>query len=966
MCRLLGAADDGSPSDQLGAPWRNAPVLRKGATAADPASAHTVSVRRGLPRRQISGAGRSRSDSASITLLSRVTGFRGVSGRERARDIQRGSLELISAVSSLQDGDACDGAGNDATGRLGDQVRCIEDVQHIQGSSVARQVLAVLLAWHERRVGICGMPVRGLASSETYDTHYEDSGSLDSRAWLSLLHLHRRFAGAGPGSVASRAAVGGIASIHAESGIGAQSQEERLRADAGRGFSGDAVSFGAGADGAPSHQTVIDREVDASDRASWFDYHAGASEDSRHHGSGVASNSDSAFSHGCYSEAPSARSEAQLQMGREAPNRLGGFNGADVMGGSTSGFSWSVARQTDSDDGRGGRRLTLRLRWTRGTRPERGHGSLVESGASGVEIVEPSRVDGAAEGDGGQGGEGRASRGSRRGIPFGQRHSYSLRERPGRKDSRVGQHSTRDLDDCVTERDLGTGHLSAGSLPGCSGPNVETEVSASGLDIESNGVQADRSALGRAAGGSVCNSADDPSEAVRELAPRSARCWHGCIHANMEGHGDTAVREPAVFAHQSGPAQARGGEQLDRVVARDTRLAWSGVDAGANPIVHRLAAAARRPGRGNDQQRCFGGDGFEFTRDDVLEALRATLRGRGQTTQAINVSLAGLTQKSSSKESLSEFCDFLAFMLEQPVTEFSVQHVINFAASRLHGERRGRTPMTEAGAVAIFNKVFTWVNAFTDGSFRTPDDHAAVLQFKKGLSLVAKLPKQAITSVPDMTVFLQFLREAPSAADACPDCRRAILSLLFMVSLPMRPDDVRKIVLSQESSVVDGDQVTIRFFARKRQRGFSTPFRIRDPQLVDYLQVYKESTAAMRVQPAPEVSYLIAPIKGPARQLSADTISNFLQRIMTYLRVPAELTPRRLRDMTATALMVATNDIEFVKRAGGWKQAAILQDRYLREVLRVNADVFRSNFALHQGADASDRVVVRAANVATH
>ena len=64
--------------------------------------------------------------------------------------------------------------------------------------------------------------------------------------------------------------------------------------------------------------------------------------------------------------------------------------------------------------------------------------------------------------------------------------------------------------------------------------------------------------------------------------------------------------------------------------------------------------------------------------------------------------------------------------------------------------------------------------------------------------------------------------------------------------------------------------------------------------------------------------------------------------------------------------MVATNDIEFVKRAGGWKQAAILQDRYLREVLKVNAGVFRGNSVLHQGADASDRVVVRAANVATH
>jgi Phage integrase family len=348
-----------------------------------------------------------------------------------------------------------------------------------------------------------------------------------------------------------------------------------------------------------------------------------------------------------------------------------------------------------------------------------------------------------------------------------------------------------------------------------------------------------------------------------------------------------------------------------------------------------------------------------------LAALRATLAGRGQTAQAIDVTVVGLTSKPSAKEALSEFCDFISFVLETPVSAFAVEHVVNFAASRLHGERRGRTAMTEQGVVAIFNKIFTWLNAFTDGAFRNPDDHQTIAHFKKGLSVVAKRPKQPISSVPDMEVFLRFLSEAPAASDVCPDCLRTILTLLFMVSLPMRPDDVRKIVLSGESSVLDGDVVTFRFWERKRQPGFSTPFRIRDQQLADYLTVYLEKTASSRVRPAPAVEFLIAPLTGQARQLSADTVSNYLQRLMTLLQIPSELTPRRLRDMTATALMVSTDDIEFVKRAGGWKQAAILQDRYLKENLLVNAQTFRQVFTVHlQEGGSTDRVVVRAANIA--
>ena len=73
------------------------------------------------------------------------------------------------------------------------------------------------------------------------------------------------------------------------------------------------------------------------------------------------------------------------------------------------------------------------------------------------------------------------------------------------------------------------------------------------------------------------------------------------------------------------------------------------VDAGTNSIVYGLAVAIGRPDRGNNQQRSFGGDGFDFTADDVLAALRAALIGRGQTPQAIDVTVAGLTTKASER-----------------------------------------------------------------------------------------------------------------------------------------------------------------------------------------------------------------------------------------------------------------------------------------------------------------------------
>ncbi len=88
-----------------------------------------------------------------------------------------------------------------------------------------------------------------------------------------------------------------------------------------------------------------------------------------------------------------------------------------------------------------------------------------------------------------------------------------------------------------------------------------------------------------------------------------------------------------------------------------------------------------------------------------------------------------------------------------------------------------------------------------------------------------------------------------------------------------------------------------------------------------------------------------------------------LQTVMTYLEIPAEFTPRHLRDMTATALMVATNDVDFVTRAGGWKNASIMQERCLRHNLQVNARSLREAFRIQQSAAREDQIVVRRANL---
>ena len=116
--------------------------------------------------------------------------------------------------------------------------------------------------------------------------------------------------------------------------------------------------------------------------------------------------------------------------------------------------------------------------------------------------------------------------------------------------------------------------------------------------------------MGATGGRSVCDGRDGAGQQVSELGPATRGCWSGCVCAMLERSGKASVREPAILANWASAQQTRDGEQRDRDTARGARVAWSNVDAGINPTVHRFGAVARRSDPGGTQRRRFGGEGF--------------------------------------------------------------------------------------------------------------------------------------------------------------------------------------------------------------------------------------------------------------------------------------------------------------------------------------------------------------------
>lgn len=318
------------------------------------------------------------------------------------------------------------------------------------------------------------------------------------------------------------------------------------------------------------------------------------------------------------------------------------------------------------------------------------------------------------------------------------------------------------------------------------------------------------------------------------------------------------------------------------------------------------------------------------------------------------------------KEALREYCQFLEHMHSKRVyTQPTVADFVNYAERRLNGGFRAEQKLQEASVSAVFTKLFKVGNLLTNRAYGSVEDCQAVIDFKRGVHHFAQPRTNQDQTVPDIRVIWEHLGKLPPVADLCEQCLRAYLGLSFASSIPLRPDCISKILL--EETVVLGDGVvSFRMFGRKKQDGIlSPPFKIRDEQLTALVTEYKRRMVENKRERKPDKGghrYLFGPLNAHKTvKLTAQTVSKMLRGAMTQAGIATHIEARRLRDMTATFLLVATDDMDFVMRAGGWKSKPTLMEHYIRTQLQVNKE--RLVTSINVAAENDGRVVIRQAHL---
>jgi hypothetical protein len=220
--------------------------------------------------------------------------------------------------------------------------------------------------------------------------------------------------------------------------------------------------------------------------------------------------------------------------------------------------------------------------------------------------------------------------------------------------------------------------------------------------------------------------------------------------------------------------------------------------------------------------------------------------------------------------------------------------------------------LQEASVSAVFTKLFKVGNLLTNRLDGSIEDCQAVIDFKHGVHHFAQPRVIQDQTVPDIRLIWDYLAKLPNVANLCKHCVHAYLALSFEISIPLRSDCISKSLLEQ-TVVLDDGVVSFRMYDRKKQNNIlSPPFKIRDGQLAALLTEYRARITVNKRQRKKDkagYSYVFGPLNSmTVVKLSAQTVSKMLRGAMSQAGIAAEVEAHRLRHMTATFLLVATDD----------------------------------------------------------
>jgi len=243
-----------------------------------------------------------------------------------------------------------------------------------------------------------------------------------------------------------------------------------------------------------------------------------------------------------------------------------------------------------------------------------------------------------------------------------------------------------------------------------------------------------------------------------------------------------------------------------------------------------------------------------------------------------------------------------------------------------------------------------------------------------------------VQSLPDYTKLLKWKTTLPwdmsdpMIADYLEQKVEGDLMTLFAMALPMRPSCVAKIVYRTLKFDKDSIKFNIRDCKHNRER-LSPCFTIRDRHMVRILQMYLFATKGRRKECQHQEEsnpyqcrflcdkndcrqgyYLFTPKIREGRTTvcySAEYVSKLLKTKLDIAGCndgECKYTGKYFRKTTATYLLCATNDIEFVTSAGGWKNQATVREFYIKQNLQVDVEKLRN--AIQVEGEEDDKCIV--------
>ena len=299
--------------------------------------------------------------------------------------------------------------------------------------------------------------------------------------------------------------------------------------------------------------------------------------------------------------------------------------------------------------------------------------------------------------------------------------------------------------------------------------------------------------------------------------------------------------------------------------------------------------------------------------------------------EPVVTALCATWEKESAQEKLREFADYQAFADGCALNNNSM--VMEFALERVNGHRRGGVQLAPKTARNVVDRVEEVLKAL--GPYVSLQEAGLGAMFDKALNNLAKGKAAPTMQLPDPRRLWAYLDSLPDN-ELCPMCVRLAVVGRLQLALPLRSDDLRKIV--HDTLRLGDDVARINICDRKHNAGsLSQDFIVKDQRLVGLLRRYSNTNANRykrdcqhrvstdsstylfdcRGNECDKSTWLFQHPKGG--QLSADTLANVTKVLLREAVGDDALlyVPKVMRKLTATVLLAVTDDMEFCAHRRG-------------------------------------------------